>query len=312
MNNNKTKIVTLFNYIGGKTWLRDELRAEIKSMLINKDFEYYVEPFAGGLGAFLNIYDILLEHKIYKVILNDINPKLINFYNIVLENPKELIDAYFKLECDYIETIPKEAFTLHKVKDKDKLKELLIDANDFFKVVRNKFNLQQDKIESAASLLFLQHHCFNGVYRENLKGGYNTPYNWEIRPIEKEIITEKVLNVYNIFKKFSISFTSLNYKDINFNLKTLYYLDPPYLNEDIGENKYSKGGFTLEDQKSLIKLLSLKSFIYSNHYNELLINEFKLNNININIKRVFRKNIISPSKSSRKNDKEEILVSSLY
>ena len=88
------KVSTLFNYIGGKGWLKETLRLEISSILKNSSIDTYVEPFSGGLGAFLNIYDILIKNNIKKVILNDINAKIINFYTTVKENPELLIKEY--------------------------------------------------------------------------------------------------------------------------------------------------------------------------------------------------------------------------
>lgn len=55
MKNNEVKV--LFKYIGGKTWLKDVIRTHIKDIVIKKEIEVFIEPFAGGLGCFLNIYD---------------------------------------------------------------------------------------------------------------------------------------------------------------------------------------------------------------------------------------------------------------
>lgn len=305
------KAITLFNYIGGKTWLRKQLRQEVESVLLKNHLTTYVEPFAGGLGAFLNVYDILLENNIKNIVLNDINKKLIGFYNIVLNSPESLVSSYMILEEEFEKTIPTEAYSLHKTKDKVKLKVLLKEAEAFFKKVRNDFNESKDILDTATHLLFLQNHCFNGVYRENLKGYYNTPFNWEAKVFTEEKIKDKILIVNNIFKKFEIEFTSNSFEDMSFNKHSLYYVDPPYLNEVIIENKYSKYGFSFEMQQSLISSLDGTTFIYSNHYNELLINEFKKHNLELKIQKIPRKNIISASTESRKEDKIEVLISSV-
>lgn len=46
----KEKIKPLFKYIGGKSWLRDELRKNVYESLVNKNITAYAEPFTGGLG----------------------------------------------------------------------------------------------------------------------------------------------------------------------------------------------------------------------------------------------------------------------
>ena len=58
------KIKPLFKYIGGKSWLRAELRYLVEKIFENNKYNSYCEPFVGGLGSFLNIYDILLKNNI--------------------------------------------------------------------------------------------------------------------------------------------------------------------------------------------------------------------------------------------------------
>jgi len=307
------KIMTLFNYIGGKTWLRNQLREEINKNLIGKKITTYVEPFAGGLGAFLGVYDILVENKIKTVILNDINSKLINFYKIVKNEHENLINEYMKLELEYEKTIPLDSKLLHKTKDKIKLKLMLLNSELFYKKIRNKFNSNQSDLESAVSLLFLQNHCFNGIYRENLKGGYNTPFNWESKTFNEEKIREKIVAVNKVFNLFVIEFSNKSFVDLNYNNNSFYYLDPPYINDiNTNENKYNKDSFDIDKQKLLIKKIKGASFLYSNHDNDILIKEFEENNMSVNINKVSRKNIISSSNESRKTDKIEILVSSKH
>src|SRR5579875_616248 len=180
------KVKTLFKYIGGKAWLKDNLREEVIKLLELKKPTTYVEPFTGGLGSFLNVYDLLINAGIKTVILNDINSKLINFYKIVESNPEELIKEYMILENDFLKTVPSKALDFHPIKDKENLKKILIKAELFFKEVRNKFNKETDILKNSAQLLFLQKHCFNGVYRGNSKGEYNTPFNWDAKTFPEE------------------------------------------------------------------------------------------------------------------------------
>lgn len=310
MKNKEVKV--LFKYIGGKTWLKDVIRTHIINILGKKEIDTFIEPFAGGLGCFLNVYDLLLENNIKNIILNDINKKIINFYKCVYNNPQGLINEYEKIENDFIKLIPYEYIEENNIKDKFELKKYLIKANDYFIKIRNSFNEStHDDEKSAALFLFLQTHCFNGVYRENQKGHYNTPFNWGVKKFDKEKVEHKILAVHNIFNNFNITFTNQNYASINYNLdNSLYYVDPPYINNDheIKENKYHKDGFNIKDQINLIELLKNVNFIYSNHENTLLLKEFDKNYSNIKVEIFSRKNIMSASNESRKNDKKEILV----
>lgn len=304
------KVKTLFKYIGGKAWLKDSLREEVSRLLKSKTNKAYVEPFTGGLGAFLSVYDLLYSAGIKKVTLNDINPKLINFYKCVESNPEKLIQEYMKLEKVFSNNIPTEALSLHPIKDKEQLKKLLINAELFFKNVRNKFNEEKDVLKNSAQLLFLQKHCFNGVYRENSQGKYNTPFNWDAKSFSEEQIKEKVSDVNRVFKQFEMVFSIGSFEHLQYTKDTLYYLDPPYINQDLVENKYNKDVFDLNKQKMLIEKISQVPFIYSNHENDLLVNEFKNKVPKFRLKKIPRKNIISASTESRKTDKIEILVTS--
>ena len=63
--NQLIKVNPPFKYIGGKYWLQKELSILVKKQLAkNCHIDTYCEPFCGGLGAFLNIYHILLENNI--------------------------------------------------------------------------------------------------------------------------------------------------------------------------------------------------------------------------------------------------------
>lgn len=300
----------LFKYIGGKSWLKDELNNTVNKVLkAQPDIDTYVEPFAGGLGAFLGVADSLIKNNITKVVLNDINIKLIQFYKNVYTNSELLIEKYMEVENAYAETVPLIFFTYDKKKDKEIIKESLIPASQFFNQIRSAFNVEQDSIMNSAYLLFLQTHCFNGIYRENSKGGYNTPYNWDARIISEDKTREKINNVLRVFNQFEIKFTTGSYDLLDYSLNALYYLDPPYINEDdVMENAYHKDGFGIIQQEDLIDKMQHSSFIYSNHSNDKLIEMFKSKNINVDVKFIPRKNIISASNESRKTDKLEILV----
>lgn len=304
----------LFKYIGGKRWLKSYLRDSIRNILDkNKKITDYVEPFSGGLGAFFSISDILHEYNVKNITLNDINSQLISFYQLVYNDPNTLITQYNDIESEFLNTFPSKSSLLNVENNEDK-KILLKNTNEYYKNIRHKFNLLKNKncLETSAYLLFLQNHCFNGIYRENQKGEHNTPFNWEAKYISPDIISEKIMKAHNVFKQFNIKFSNTSFENIKYNKKTLYYVDPPYINENIIENKYHKEGFNLEKQELLIKCLKNTNFIYSNHKSNLLSQLFsKIILNNIELQEIARKNIISSSKESRKEDKIEVLISHL-
>ena len=301
----KEKTKPLFKYIGGKSWLRDELRKGVSECLDNKKVLTYIEPFAGGLGSFLGIYDILLEKNVKNVILSDINETLIFTYQTIKDNPEEFIQEFLLIESKFVDCINEN---WKNIKDKNELKIQLKEAEQFFNKIKKDFNINKSVVDvkQSARLVFLQKHAFNGVYRENSKGGYNTPFNWSGSNM-LDSIEMKVTNMNILFNKFNLKFITQSFELIDYNQDTLYYLDPPYINEEIGENKYNKNIFSIDTQINLINKIKDVSFIYSNHKSEILVKE--LHKISkVKIQEINRKNIMSASSESRKEDKVEILV----
>ena len=157
--------------------------------------------------------------------------------------------------------------------------------------------------------MFLQKHSFNGIYRENGKGEYNSPFNWSEKIINEDYI-KNLYNLNHLFNKFKINFTNISFEDIEYSRNMLVYLDPPYINLDIQENSYNKNRFGLIEQKKLIQLIKNSTFIYSNHNHQDILNEFNVQKITINTEIISRRNLISAKADSRKNKKEELLIHS--
>ena len=186
-------------------------------------------------------------------------------------------------------------------------------GNDFYNDIVNKYNLanrQKQSIELASYLLFILTHCYNGLYRENSQGDFNAAYNWEVKHITKNQITNKLSSLNEIFNMFNIVFSSESFDKLEYIDTCLYYLDPPYLNEKGIENKYNTCSFNYSKQKLLLELIKTKHFIYSNYYSSeivVLINEILLL---VDIEIIERLNLFSSDPTTRSELKQEILVSS--
>lgn len=307
---NVDNVKPVFKYIGGKTWLKDKLREKVNKILIEEKLKSYIEPFAGGLGSFLSVYDILIKNSIEQVVLNDINPKIITFYKTLREQPDLLLENFENIENGFHLFIPSESRVLHITKDKEILKKQLEKANDYFKNCKQRFNTSKNDIEISSLLLFLQFHSFNGIYRENSKGLYNTPFNWDYKKIDINMIEKRISLVRKALIDLNVNLCIGSYETVIKQKNTLYYVDPPYLNDNnLNENSYSKNGFSLDAQRELLYLLSNKTYIYSNHKNDILNKIILENNQGKTyIEYVNRKNIMSSKMESRSLDKTEMLV----
>lgn len=91
-----------------------------------------------------------------KAFINDINEQLINLYVQLKNAAEDVIDEIKKLD-----KIPCN-------------KELYYDRREKYntKITNNVLD-----VEMAALLIWLNQHCFNGLYRVNKNGLFNVPYN---------------------------------------------------------------------------------------------------------------------------------------
>jgi len=303
----------LYKWIGGKKWLSKTLK-EVSKDSIKNNKKIYIEPFLGGMGSFLAILPILEEKNINQYILNDINSTVINLLLSVKNNPNKLIENYSKLSEEMYSKYPTEVYILHPTKNKDKIKILLKEANEFFIQKRKRFNTlnlkdnkKLEEIEEINTIfIFLMKNAFNGIYRENSKGEFNTPFNWNNKKETNKTIN--MLKEYNkLFNTIDITFTNLDVFDLLNQYKEksndiFIYLDPPYLNENTTENKYHQEGFNYDKQiKLLEELKNFDNYLYSNHLHNDIKKYFK------EFKIIERKNIMTSKKENRQNNVEEIL-----
>lgn len=306
----------LFKYIGGKSWLRGPLRDAVREALRGAPADFasrcrYVEPFAGGLGSFLSVQGVLRERGIHRVTLCDINPLLIGVYGQVAAGPSALLREVSKLEAVFAKAVPSSGqWSAVDRRDKDAVRQILAPAADCFAQVRSDFNASRRRrslpgVRDYARLVFLQKHSFNGIYRENGSGDYNTPFNWS-PSVMGDDIHRRVHALNRVFSGFDVEFRSGSFEELDFAPDWFCYLDPPYMNESITENKYSGSGFGLDQQMSLLDRIRGLPFVYSNH--DLPVLRKGLEGPGVTIGAVGRSNTISASGAARSDKIQEILA----
>lgn len=201
--------------------------------------ECLVEPFVGSGSVFLNT-----DYKTY--ILCDSNAALINFFSVVKRNTESLLSAAAKLfengnnETAYCAN--REAFNV---------------INREFKYDRRQYN-EQALVHYAALFLYLNRHCYNGVYRVNLKNEFNTPFGFRKKPIFP------VEEIQHFAKRAWVKGAMFLHGDFRKTIPLaighsgcVIYCDPPYLpaSETANFTAYGKP-FTDEDHRALVEMLS--------------------------------------------------------
>ena len=270
------KIVPFVKWAGGKRQLLDKILERLPH-----SYNSYYEPFIGG-GA------VLFELQPQKAIINDINKALINTYRIIESSPNEFIQSVQKLDSNILE-----------------------DGKEYYYALRDHYNDKLMKsefdIELAALFVFINKHCFNGLYRVNGKGLFNVPYNNSKR---SSIDIESILLVSNFLKNVTI--LQGDFEDACSNAKKddFIFFDSPYapLNPTSFES-YTKEGFDIESHTRIAKLfdkLTAKGcYCMLTNHNTQFINELYGN-------KGYKIDVISVKRSinsdSSKRTGEEVII----
>lgn len=222
-------------WVGGKGQLIQQLKQNLPFELYNQRFTY-IEPFVGG-GAML-FFMLQKFPNIKRVIINDINSNLTDTYKTIKEEAEELVYRLRHLEQQY-----------YSISIEDNRK-------DFYLEMRRRFNEETlNSLDKTTMLIFLNHTCFNGLYRENSKGFFNVPFGRYANPI---ICNEKVIYADSeLLNRFDVQILNGDFKEtakaINSSSMTFFYFDPPYrpLSATSSFNSYVKEDFNDDCQRDL-------------------------------------------------------------
>ncbi|MCO4761632.1 MAG: Dam family site-specific DNA-(adenine-N6)-methyltransferase, partial [Myxococcales bacterium] len=144
-------------WVGGKARLIAALEP-----LMPKQITRYAEPFVGGGAMF---YHLESRGTLESSVLCDVNRDVVTAYRVVQNELDALISALQVHEKRYIR----------------------LDAEGrkaYFYQIRSRhpMDVDMDDVERAARMLFLNRTCFNGLWRENLSGRFNTPHGRYANP----------------------------------------------------------------------------------------------------------------------------------
>jgi DNA adenine methylase len=219
----KLNISPCVKWAGGKRQLLTQL-----SERMPESFNRYFEPFIGG-GA------LLFSVQPDSAVINDINPQLVNLYRQLQENADAVIDIIKQLdnvECD------KEYYLDKRSEYNTKIAGNVLDA------------------ECAALMVWINKHCFNGLYRVNGKGLFNVPWNNKTSGVSMDEDNLRGIGKYLSSNDIDIRIGDFADACVDVAAGDFVFIDSPYIpiNETANFTTYAKDGFCEEDHKRLAEL----------------------------------------------------------
>lgn len=262
-------------WAGGKT----QLLSKIEELLPQR-FNRYFEPFVGG-GA------VLLNFGFDNATISDINQELIHTYNCLKNDKNKLIKELDKLDLNHEKT-PKDFYYQTRDLYNEKIKN---NIKDF---------------ELAAMFIYLNKHCFNGLYRVNSKGLFNVPFNQKKSGLSYS--KDNLNEISNYLKKVNIQ--NKDFEEICKDCQKgdFVFFDSPYVPlNDTSFEAYTKEGFSREEHirlAHLFKELTKKGVfcMLTNHNTELIRELYKDYYIEV----VPVKRFINSDSSNRRG--EEVII----
>lgn len=213
----------VLKWAGGKTQLMDCIVRKMP-----QDYNSYYEPFIGGAAVLLGVLP-------GQAFINDVNEQLVNLY-IQLKNSADNV--------------------INKVNEMDAVPC----SKELYYAIREQYNQKIAKqdldAECAAFMIWINKHCFNGLYRVNRKGLFNVPYNNKING--KSIDEKNIRAISEYLQIADITITCLDFEKACDGVSEgdFVYFDSPYVpeSETASFTDYTMGGFTLDDHERLAAL----------------------------------------------------------
>lgn len=218
-----TKTGPFVKWAGGKKQLLDRLKSRMP-----ETYERYYEPFIGG-GA------LLLDLQPERAVINDINEQLMNVYRQLKIDAEAIIVAVNALDAEPC--------------DVDRYMETR-------KAYNAKIQAHELDAECAALMIWINKHCFNGLYRVNSKGLFNVPYNNKADGVSIDAANLRNIGLYLKSKDVEIRQGDFEAACADVQPGDFVYFDSPYvpISETANFTNYTKDGFSLEDHKRLAAL----------------------------------------------------------
>lgn len=206
----------VIKWVGGKSKLLPELLARLPDR-----FERYFEPFAGGAALFFRVAP-------ERAVLADSNQDLIGLYTCLA---KDVAGVIRKLEH-------------HRAEH----------SEAHYYATRTRWNdreLAWRTADRAATFIYLNKTCFNGLWRVNRSGDFNVPIG---RYADPPICVPDALRAAStVLARAEIRHADYQTAIEDAKAGDFVYFDPPYdpINATSSFTSYTAGDFGPNDQKAL-------------------------------------------------------------
>lgn len=271
----KNKLVSPFlKWVGGKRQIMPAIEQHLP-----KGIKSYIEPFIGGGAVFFH-----LQPK--NAIINDFNAELINVYHVIKNDIENLILDLGKHK--------NEPQYFYRIRALDRTKEFM--------------NLSS--VERASRIIYLNKTCYNGLYRVNNSGEFNSPFGKYKNP---NIVNDPTLRAVNLYlNSNNVRIENTDYETIlkKADKNSFVYLDPPYhpVSESSNFTGYIQGGWDESDQirlKEACDLLNQKKikFLQSNSCTDFIKELYADYHIHI-----IKANRAINSDGEKRGEVEELLI----
>lgn len=237
----KKRIPSAINYIGGKYKLLPQIMPYFPN-----DMDNAIDLFCGGCNVGINLF-------CNKVIFNDKNEHLIGLFNTLKQlDEKYIFDTIFsKIKKYGLSLVAENGYEYYDCNSSSGLGKY--NKIGYMKL-REDFNKKTVKDDEYYILLYiLMVYSFNNQLRFNNKGEFNLPVGKRDFNLKMQ---KKLSDFLQRIKNGDYTFINKDFRDIlldDFNEKTFFYVDPPYLITSATYNE--NNGWTEDDEKDLLSYL---------------------------------------------------------